>query len=737
MIIDDSIVIIYPACLILSLVISTAVLIFLRGHTLTPGAVSIRWMMVCLVIWLFGALLEIVSDRYTLQYVALNIQYVGKAFVPYSWFVFAYKYSGRDEKLTRRVLFLLAVIPMVSILMGCTNDLHHLMWREISQQSIDALPLLIKEYGPWSLVTTPYNYLLIVAGTVVIGIRFSGDAYLYRFQSASLLAALLIPLALNIMYYLGLFLEGIDLTPCAFSVSGLILATAFFKLHLFNLRPVAYNTIVENMNSAMIVLDSLGRITGLNRTAESILGLSLKQVIGKQLDDLPNINQEIIRFLDNPEDSAKDIVINQGNNREIYGARLTQLYDRSHHPIGQLFLLDNITARRAIERKNRELEEQVNQANLFAAAGEVADIAHEINNPLTSIISLSDFLMTHDIPEHITKDVKVIRDAAKQAAEVTSRLLNFTGNFEAGREPVDINQVIDSTLRLRSRSLTNNNITVIRQFDSGLPKVLAGFSQLQQVFLNLILNAESAIKEYRAEGSIVITTRQAGNQIVISVRDDGPGIPESNIEKIFEHFFTTKAPGQGTGLGLNICRRIVQQLGGTIHAESDYGHGAEFIIRLPVADTAGDVMPDEQQSGEPAGQVAPPAASPREHARIITVDDEPLILYVLEQLLKEEGYEVIQFIDALDALDEMKKNDFDLALVDVKMPGMSGMELHNELKGVSAGAAGKLIFITGDNIGMGTGKFFSTTNVRYVMKPFDPVKLTAFIRETLRHRTGE
>ena len=731
MITHDGIAVAYFSCLVLSLIISSAVLIFLGRRTSSPGAVSIRWMMGCVIIWLFGALLEIASDRYTIQLAALNIQYVGKSFAPYAWFVFALKYYGYDEKLTRKVLFLLGIIPLITIIAGYTNDVHHLMWTSVSQQNIGLLTVLTKEYGIWSWVSTPYNYLLIIAGTFIIGLRLAGDPRLYRGQGASLLAAITIPLALNVMYYLGIPREGIDLTPCAFSISGLTIALAFFRLHLLDIRPVAYNTIIENMNSAVIVLDTTGRVTWLNKAAESILRLSLNQAIGKQIDSLPGFNQEILRFIRNPEDAASDIIIEQGETRQIYGPRITQLYDRSHHPVGQLVLLDDITGRRTVEIRNRELEEQVNQTSRLAAAGEVAaDIAHEINNPLTSIISFSDWLINHDTPEHIKKDVEIIYSAAKQAAEVTSRLLNFTGHFDSSQESVNINQIIEATIQLRYHALTNTNITVIRQFDDRLPETVASFGQLQEVFLNLILNAESAIKDYRRKGTITITTERRGNLIHIAFKDDGPGIPEANIDKIFQHFFTTKAPGKGTGLGLNICRRIIQQYGGTIYAESEYGQGAAFIIDLPIRNIGSRELPDERIPEESAGYNEAGAAA-NEKVRVIIVDDEPLILYILEQLLTEEGYEVVKFVDAVEGLEAMKTGNFTLALVDVRMPGMSGITLYNRLKEALPEAAGRLVFITGDSISLDTSEFLSSAAVRYVTKPFEPAKLRAYIRKTL------
>jgi len=219
----------------------------------------------------------------------------------------------------------------------------------------------------------------------------------------------------------------------------------------------------------------------------------------------------------------------------------------------------------------------------LASIGEIAaGTAHELNNPLTSIIGFSQLLMEKDIPDDIREDLKFIYDEAQRTADVVKNLLTFARKHESTKQLIQINDIIENALRLRAHEQKVDNIEIKRQLAPALPEIMVDHFQMQQVFLNIIINAEYFMIEAHNRGTLAITTKRRNNAVVVTVADDGPGIPPENLDRIFDPFFTTKQTGKGTGLGLSICHGIVTEHGGQIYAKSQLGKGATFFIELPI-----------------------------------------------------------------------------------------------------------------------------------------------------------
>jgi CheY-like chemotaxis protein len=309
-------------------------------------------------------------------------------------------------------------------------------------------------------------------------------------------------------------------------------------------------------------------------------------------------------------------------------------------------------------------------------------------------------------------------------ANIVQRLLVFARQQKPDQERIDINEVIESTVALRAYETEMSNIEISLKLASGLPGIIADRGQLQQVFVNIILNAEVEMKRAHGKGSLLISTERIENIIQVSVQDDGPGIPKENLERIFDPFFTTKEVGEGTGLGLSICYGIIAEHGGRIWAESKQGKGATFIVELPVVAKA---KPTEYT-------VPSPGEGERiTKRRILVVDDELVIREYLGEILTAEGYEVDNADDADDALEKLKSDDYFLLLLDIKMRGMTGIELYKHLQETAESLAKKVIFITGDVMGEETWKFFRNTSVPYLIKPFDGDQL----KEKIDSVTGQ
>ncbi|MCK5590274.1 MAG: PAS domain-containing sensor histidine kinase, partial [Dehalococcoidales bacterium] len=187
-----------------------------------------------------------------------------------------------------------------------------------------------------------------------------------------------------------------------------------------------------------------------------------------------------------------------------------------------------------------------------------------------------------DIPDDIREDLKLIYNEAQRAAGVTKNLLAFARKHTPVKQPNQINNIIEDVLKLRAYEHKINGIDVERQLAPDLPEISIDYFQMQQVFLNIIINAEYFMTKVHNQGTLTITTKKQNGTVRISIADDGPGIPAEDLRRIFNPFFTTKEAGKGNGLGLSICHGIVAEHGGQIYAKNQTGKGATIVIELPI-----------------------------------------------------------------------------------------------------------------------------------------------------------
>jgi len=397
-------------------------------------------------------------------------------------------------------------------------------------------------------------------------------------------------------------------------------------------------------------------------------------------------------------------------------------------PRGEIVAVYNdITERKQLETEKKELEREAQLSSQLATVGAMASgIAHEINNPLTSVIGFSQLLMTRDIPEDIKSDIAIINDGAQRVASIVKGLLSFAHQHQPERSYTDINEIIETTLALRAYELKTNSINVIKQLASDLPLTMADSNQLQQVFLNLIINAETEMKLTSDKHKLTVKTEIAGNTIRISFKDNGPGISSENLEKIFNPFFTTKEVGKGTGLGLSICHGIISEHNGRIYAESDRGKGATFTVELPIVSEESQPALSEPEAEEPEKVSG---------AKILVVDDEMGVLQYLSHLLSKEGYQIETVDNASDALEMIRRETYNLILTDIKMPDMSGIEFYQRMQKLTQSLAGRVVFIAGNVTEEDVQSFSNKHKVPCISKPFATKKLLKTIARLLAERT--
>jgi signal transduction histidine kinase/CheY-like chemotaxis protein len=375
-------------------------------------------------------------------------------------------------------------------------------------------------------------------------------------------------------------------------------------------------------------------------------------------------------------------------------------------------LVRDVSERKRLEDQARDLYHQLLQAEKLAALGQtISGVAHELNNPLATILTWAERLSQRPADDQTRRGVETILGEAERAAKIVRNLLTFARKRHTTRAMVDLNQVVRETLALRSYEQRVNNITTIEALAAGLPQAFADPHQIQQVLLNLVINAEQAMITSSGHGTLVVRTWHDLDRdaVVLEVTDDGPGVPEDVQPRIFDPFFTTKDVGKGTGLGLTVAYAIVQEHGGRITISSDAGRGASFAVELPVG--AGALKAPLPRTAD-TGTVAVAGSS------VLVVEDEAALGAAVAESLQDAGFVVARASDGQEALERVRHEHFDLIICDLKMPRVGGMEFYRELESSTPEMTRRIMFVTGDVAGTEAERFLEQTGSRWLAKPF-------------------
>jgi PAS domain S-box-containing protein len=345
-----------------------------------------------------------------------------------------------------------------------------------------------------------------------------------------------------------------------------------------------YQRLVESAADAIFTVDAEGRFLSLNEALETGLGIAREQLLEMRFEDvIESADRQAMRAAhaaalrgERQRSEVRFRHAEASGELRVGSLTLTPLVDQGE-TASVLGIVRDVT-------DERRLGEQLMQREKLAAVGQlVSGVAHELNNPLAGILAFSQLLMATPHPDQAVHDaVASINKEAKRAAKIISNLLLFARQRPPERTPTDVNQVVHDAVELRRYALRTHQIDLHLVLDPALPTVLADGSQLQQVMLNLITNAEHALGEHDGDKRLTISTGRVGDMLHVAVADTGPGVPHDVQDRIFNPFFSTKRTGEGTGLGLSISDGIVREHGGQIRLASSAGQGTVFVVELPV-----------------------------------------------------------------------------------------------------------------------------------------------------------
>ncbi|MBZ5573970.1 MAG: PAS domain S-box protein [Acidobacteriia bacterium] len=342
--------------------------------------------------------------------------------------------------------------------------------------------------------------------------------------------------------------------------------------------------LLESFPDLILVIDLEERYTFASSRIRDLLGYRPEELLGKRVEAEQDYSPELLAL-------ARDLMTGRRMSGSCdYGARhrdgswrtmrasASPLFDAEGKVSGVIVSVRDVT----VEKK---LEQQIIQSERLAAMGQmIGGFAHELNNPLTSILGMSELLQDAEVPEASRKQLEMLQQQARRAVEIVQNLMYFSRPPSPGKTTIDLSELVQRTLHLHAYSLRKNNITVDFLPEASLPAVTGDAHQLMQVFLNLILNSEQAMREVRDRGTLRIRLEKRDTSVAVIFQDDGPGIPPEILPNIFDPFYTTKRPGRGTGLGLSICKAILREHNGNVEAASGPGGGAVFTVTLPVGE---------------------------------------------------------------------------------------------------------------------------------------------------------
>jgi PAS domain S-box-containing protein len=374
-------------------------------------------------------------------------------------------------------------------------------------------------------------------------------------------------------------------------------------------------------------------------------------------------------------------------------------------------VLDLTEAKRAASEIARQREALAHGEKLTALGSLLAGVAHELNNPLSVVVGQAAMLQELSTDKALSGRAEKIRRAAERCARIVKTFLAMARRRPPEVSATDLNAVIEASVDLVAYGLRTTDVTLELDLGSDLPRMMADSDQTNQVITNLILNAQQALVDRPVPRKLSVVTRfdAARDEIVLTVADNGPGVPAELHQRIFEPFFTTKPTGVGTGVGLSMCQGVVESHGGRIALQDTPGGGATFVVTFPVRRPRADAT-----AAEPI--MLPKARS----GRILVVDDEPEMAQMLAEILQRVGHKVETAGDGQEALACLERQSYDLVLSDLRMPNLDGPGLYKAVAERHPDQLGRMMFITGDTLTPHVTAFLQQNPVNYIEKPLNP-----------------
>jgi len=584
------------AVLIATFLTITIAIISWRFRKSTPEAWLLAILMLFVAEWLITYYLELSSLNLDTSIMMAKLQYIGISACPTMLFVFAFAYYKQRRIFSRRVLLMLGIVPTITIALAFTNEAHELIWTQYFTDHGGLVTLSYPQYGVWFWFYIVYSYMLMAVTSFVLVRNAIYTINKNRGQSVALLLAILAPWVGNMLYGLDVsVLQGIDPTPIAFAVSGVMLWVAIIRFHLLNILPAAQEMIIDNMSDGIIIIDNDNRVVDSNFAAAQILDLEAQSLLGKALEEIIGNHPGLKAAARNPSTERSRVDIVRDGESYHYDVVNSPIRNRMGEQTGQVLLLHDITQRvdmlgeiheswtKEIEAK-QALEQEIEARSLF-----VNVLAHELKTPLTPQMAAIQLLRdTYDKDKQSDeyKLINLVAGGAQALNDTLSDLLDLAAfsnqQLKLNKKSMSLRDTIIQVSDQFSVQVSQLDQSIVLDIPDDLPMIKADINRMKQVLVNLISNA---IKFNPAGAEISIRAKVADKDLVVEVQDYGEGISAEKQEAIFKPYHRTEQDRQifhGLGLGLAISKNIVEAHNGKIWVASEPTKGSTFSFSMMI-----------------------------------------------------------------------------------------------------------------------------------------------------------
>jgi PAS domain S-box-containing protein len=565
-----------------------------RARRGVPGGNAFGWLMLAIALWSFTSGLHALVDDLAARVVIAKFQYLAVAPFATLWLLFAAGYNRADWLRDHVVRAAIWVIPVITFVLAATNEQHQFYWSAIEPVATSWGTRVVYRAGPWYWVHAIYSYALMLLGTITMWRGLRSYPPPYRRQTVLVIAGALVPWISNALYLTGSLPVGFDPTPIAFTVSGACFTLGIYRFRLFGLVPVARDMVVDSMEDGVIVLDAHRRIVDLNAAAERFTGCTPAS-LGRPIQDVVAWWNEAVDE-DRPLADGLPAIVRVEPGPRYFEVKVSAVRDVERRFAGWLVMVHDVSSRRKIEAERyafeRRLQEQQKSESLMVLAG---GVAHDFNNLLTGILGNADLLAILSPPDSDQKRAsEAIIIGAQRAADLVAKMLAYSGGGRVVAQHVELDALVREMVDLLGASVARH-CTLTYRSPGALPLVETDPTQIRQVVLNLIGNAAEAVAEH---GVITVETGEelldrdrlrhmtfgsdlpAGRYVFIDVVDNGVGMSEHTLARMFDPFFSTKENGRG--LGMAAVRGIVRSHRAALRVTSAEGQGTRFRVWFPL-----------------------------------------------------------------------------------------------------------------------------------------------------------
>jgi PAS domain S-box-containing protein len=543
-------------------------------------------------IWAVGYAFELTATTLEGMLFWIRVEYVGIVFIPVFWLEFCMHYAGKQDNLSRWSRGLLYIVSITSLAVVWTNGWHHLHYTSTAVAlDVAPFPLLSFVRGPFYFFILIFFYTLLLIGISFLVRSYRTTAPIFKKQTLIILIGTIIPWFGNIIYQMGFRpYEYIDTTPLVFSFMGLIIGFGLLRFKLFDIVPIARETVVDKLRDGVLVLDYLDRIVYVNQAMRTYFQGIGKDVVGRACNDVFSAYPELLKLIDMRQSDNRTTVKlknNKGGEETFLDVTTSLLEAEETIYTGQMLNFHDITYQKRSERDLIEARFQAEESDKLKTAF-LANMSHEIRNPMNGIIGFASILKEHDLDEEERRSyLDIIEKNAEQLLFIINDIIDIS-KIESGQERVkpdtlELSSLLQDLSANFSVQASEKDITfeVKNRISKKDSSIITDPVKLRQILLNLIGNA---IK-FTLKGSVRLTTELIDGHVHFVIKDTGVGIKNQDMEMIFDRFMQAENDNsliaRGTGLGLSISKGYAMLLGGNIIVESRYGKGSMFLLKIP------------------------------------------------------------------------------------------------------------------------------------------------------------